>query len=47
VLIGLQLQELNTARPSIENDRYAGNLPLPFPPALILLLQMTVGGECP
>ena len=46
--IGLQLQEpQNTARPSLENDTYAGHVsPPPFPPALILLLQMTVGGEC-
>jgi len=33
VLIGLQLQEpTNTARPTLENDTYAGNLsPAPIP----------------
>jgi len=46
VSIGLQLQEpTNTARPSLENDTYAGHVPPPFPPALILLLQTTVSGE--
>ena len=47
VLIGLQLQKpANTARSSLENDTYAGHVsPPPFPPALILLLQTTVGGE--
>jgi len=48
VLIGLQLQEpTNTARPSLQNDTYAGHVssPPPFPPALILLMQTTVGGE--
>ena len=48
VSIGLQLQEptgTNTARPSLENDTYAGHVSPPFPPTLILLLQTTVGGE--
>jgi len=46
VSIGLQLQEpTNTTRSSLENDIYADTPFRPFPPALILLLQTTVGGE--
>ena len=51
VPIGLQLQEpTNTARPSLEKTyaghRPAGHVSPAFPPALILMLQTTVGGEC-